>query len=237
MIINKQAQAANLAMLTFVAEKLEDLCDDVVFLGGCTTALFINDPVSPDVRRTLDVDCIVDVISLNRYNNISKRLREKGFSQSIEDSVICRWRIGDIILDVMPTDEKILGFSNRWYQDAIRESKTVLLESGMNINIVLAPYFLATKLEAFKNRGDNDYLLSHDLEDIISIIDGRREIADEVLASPTNLKEYLSQTFSEILKKPQFHEALPGHLNYGAVTNERVKIVVDKITKMLGLNG
>ena len=65
MAINKQSQTANLAMLQIVADKLGDLCENVVFLGGCTTALLINDPVSPDVRRTFDVDCIIDVISVS----------------------------------------------------------------------------------------------------------------------------------------------------------------------------
>lgn len=58
------AKLANSRMLEFVATKLGTLCDEVVFLGGCTTALFMTAPNSPDVRHTLDVDCIVNVISL-----------------------------------------------------------------------------------------------------------------------------------------------------------------------------
>lgn len=41
-----------------------------LYLGGCTTGLFITDPEFPDVRYTLDVDCIVDVISLNQYHRV-----------------------------------------------------------------------------------------------------------------------------------------------------------------------
>lgn len=59
---------SNLAMLEIVARKLEELNDEVVYLGGCTTALFINDPLSLDVRPTKDVDCIVDIISLREYH-------------------------------------------------------------------------------------------------------------------------------------------------------------------------
>ncbi len=29
---------------------------------------------------------------------------------------MCRWHFDDVILDVMPTDEEILTFGNRWYK-------------------------------------------------------------------------------------------------------------------------
>ena len=133
----------------------------------------------------------------------------------------------------MPTNEKILGFGNIWYADAIKSSLIVTLQNGKNIYTITSPYFLATKLEAFKTRGKNNYLLSHDFEDIISVIDGRKEVADEVLASPIKLKRYLSQNFQSILQKTEFLEALPGLLNYGKVTNERVTFVIDKLSKII----
>ena len=39
--------------------------------------------------------------------------------------------------------------------------------------MVTAPYFMATKIEAFYGRGGDDFLGSHDMEDIITVIDGR----------------------------------------------------------------
>src|SRR5947199_3909542 len=113
---NEPTSLVNIRMLQFVATKLGELCNQVVFLGGCTTALFITDTATPDVRYTLDVDCIVDVISLNHYYQLEKQLREHGFTRSMHDDVICRWHYDDVILDVMPTEEKILGFGNRWYK-------------------------------------------------------------------------------------------------------------------------
>jgi hypothetical protein len=40
---NKSVMLANLRMLEFVAMKLGEIRNDVVFLGGCTTGLFITD--------------------------------------------------------------------------------------------------------------------------------------------------------------------------------------------------
>ena len=97
-------------MLEIVARKLGQLNNDVVYVGGCTTALFINDPLALDVRPTDDVDCIVDVVSRLEYYKFADALNKLGFKQSMEDSVICRWRYDGIMLDVMPTDQTILGF-------------------------------------------------------------------------------------------------------------------------------
>lgn len=105
------------------AELLGDLAEEVVFTGGAAVGLLITDPAVPAVRPTLDIDVIAEVATLAEYYRLQERLRAKGFTESMEDKVICRWRHGSIILDVMPTDEKILGFANRWYIEAVRQAK------------------------------------------------------------------------------------------------------------------
>ncbi len=214
---NRRIRAtSNLAMLEIVARKLEELNDEVVYLGGCTTALFINDPLSLDVRPTKDVDCIVDIISLREYHKFGNELSKKGFRQSIKDNVICRWCHDDnIILDVMPTNEKILGFGNRWYKEALKYPLTHQFADDLTIKSITAPYFLATKLEAFKTRGNNDFWGSHDFEDIITLIAGRVEIADEVKLASNELRQHLQMSFAEMMKNDQFELALPGHVSDG----------------------
>ncbi len=231
---NRSARAtSNLAMLEMVARKLGGLNDEVVYLGGCTTALFINDPLSLDVRSTTDVDCIIDIMSLRQYHQFENKLSEIGFKKSMEDSVICRWHHDDIILDVMPTNEKILGFGNRWYKEAIDYAQVHQIADDLAIKSVNTPYFLATKIEAFKTRGNNDFLGSHDFEDIITIIGGRVEIADEVALASDELKLHLRQIFEKMLKNDQFELALPGHLRDGPVTMQRVQIVKDRFRKII----
>jgi predicted nucleotidyltransferase len=151
------AKDINLQMLCFVAERLEPLLDQLVFLGGCTTALFLTDTGAPDVRATHDVDVIVEVLSRKAYWQLEERLRALGCVQMIDDEVTCRWNLDGITLDVMPTDESILGFSNRWHADAIRNSEAVSITENLSIRIVSPAYFIATKLEAFFGRGKGDY--------------------------------------------------------------------------------
>jgi len=99
----------NRERIAWVAKQLEELVDEVVFLGGAVVGFMLTDPAAPDVRPTLDVDVIVQVSSLMRYYELQEQLRSKGFSEDTEDGVICRWKKGDQKLDVMPTDEAILG--------------------------------------------------------------------------------------------------------------------------------
>jgi len=221
-------------MLRFVANKLGELCQDLVFLGGCTTGLLITDEYSPDVRYTLDVDCIVDVISLNRYYLLEKQLRERGFNKLLTDEIICRWHCEDVILDVMPTDEKILGFGNIWYKEAIQQSILYSLGSELDIKIVTAPFFLATKLEAFKSRGKYDFYSSHDFEDLVSVMDGRIEILADIENTTYELKHYLAQTFIEIHKSRAFHDALPSHfIHYGVLANDRITLFLKKMKAVM----
>src|SRR5262245_48589563 len=107
---------ANLAMLRQVAIKLGPVRDEVVFVGGITTALFLTDPGAAAVRATDDVDVIAKVVSQTQYYELAARLRRLGFAEDPEGPV-CRWRTGHLIVDVMPLSSAVLGFANRWYPD------------------------------------------------------------------------------------------------------------------------
>ncbi|MGE4350363.1 MAG: hypothetical protein AB7D28_11460 [Candidatus Berkiella sp.] len=228
-------KAVNLRMLEFIASKLENLCNDLVFLGGCATAALITDPSVPEVRATFDVDCIVDAISQSEYYKIEKKLRDKGFKQSHNDDIICRWHYDDMILDVMPTDEKILGFGNRWYKSAIKHTITYSLTENISINVVSSPYFFATKLEAFHTRGNSDFMASHDFEDIVSVLDGRANIIYEIIQSEYEVKEYLQSTFKEFINNRAFWDSLPGHFSpYGNLMGDRIKLLKNNLDAIIG---
>ena len=224
---------SNLALLQLAARRLDNLNDNVVYLGGCATALFINDPSALDVRATLDVDCIIDVVSLVEYHKFERQLMEKGFKKSMEDDVICRFRCDEIILDVMPTDQRILGFGNPWYKKALQHAVNHEIAEGLIIKSISAPYFLATKFEAFKTRGNNDLWSSHDYEDIISVVAGRVNLAAEVEGTNPELREHLKKEFKRLLQSDQFEPTLPGHVNDGPATMQNVQIVINRINQII----
>jgi hypothetical protein len=129
----------------------------------------------------------------------------------------------------MPLDEKVLGFSNRWYKTAMLAADRVMLEPSLQIRIVSAPCFLATKLEAYKRRGGGEYLGSHDLEDLISVVDGRPSLADELQAASEDLRAYVAAEIGALLEDPRFVDALPGHLLPDAASQARIGLVLRRL--------
>lgn len=204
----------SIVYLETVAIALGDLLPQVTFIGGSTTVLLVDEAGRYGMRKTDDVDVIIDVASLVEYQKFSGRLRDLGFMEDV-DGPICRWlydaEIGQVKLDVMPTDEKILGFSNRWYREAIGKSMRVVLPNGIGINVVSPAYFLATKFEAFAGRGKGDYF-SHDLEDIVFVMENRSGLIKELSDCLRELRKYLASQ-AALLLCDDFLNVLPGLLN------------------------
>lgn len=192
--------------------------------------MHITDLAAPPIRVTRDVDAIVQVLSLSEYHHLSEKLRAKGFREDTsDDAPICRWVSDEVILDVMPTETRILGFGNRWYDPAIEHAVRIALPSGKSVRMVSAPYFLITKLEAFDGRGNSDYLRSHDIEDIIAVLDGRPTVVDEVKQAESNLASELSARFQVLLQDQRFVDAVSGHMPSDATSQARVAIILDII--------
>ena len=227
-------QNPNLEKLILAITALGPLADDMVFLGGSATGLLLTDPAAPPVRASIDVDVIVEVSTRKDYYELSEQLRIRGLSEDQSPGApLCRWKKENLILDVMPTSSDILGFSNKWYQAAIAAADLTELKTSqgdlLKIRLVSAPYFLATKLEAFDGRGKGDYYGSHDMEDIIALIDGRPEIVDDVRNTTTDLRIYLSGRFEKLVTMSEFTSAVAGHLPPDTASQERVPIVMERI--------
>ena len=226
-------QNPNLEILMLAVEQLGDLADEMVFVGGCATGLLITDPAAPPIRVTRDVDAIVQIFSHSDYYQLSEKLRAKGFKEDTSDGApICRWTTKNIILDVMLTDTKLLGFGNKWYESAAKNAQTEKLPSGKSIRMVSAPYFLITKLEAFDGRGRGDYLLSHDIEDLVAVLDGRPSIVDEVKKSESKLTNEISRRFQALLQDQRFIDSVSGHMPTDETSQARVTVILDIVKKI-----
>lgn len=228
---------SNLPKVKYIANKLTGLKEPVVFVGGAIVELLLDEKYQLTPRMSDDVDTIIEVYTRSEFAKVEKSLRSLGFKHVIaghdESSVICRFEIDGVKLDIMPTNPDILGFSNIWYESAFKGANEYPLSDKCKIRLITAPYFLATKFEAFLGRGENDFHGSHDLEDIITLLDGRDSILEEINVSDTSLKEYLRENFSKIVKDLDFINALPGHLSpYGSGTDARVEMVLSKIKKL-----
>jgi predicted nucleotidyltransferase len=213
------------------------LSDEMVFVGGCATGLLLTDPAAPPIRTTQDVDVLTEVATRSEYYRLSEKLRAKGFSEDqTPNAPICRWVCDGVMLDIMPTNPDILGFGNEWYEKALQYSVKIALPSGVSIHVVTSPYFLATKLAAFEGRGNNDYVMSHDIEDIVAVLDGRSEIIYEVKRADGKLRRHLSTMFSQLLADDNFTAALSGHLPTDGANQARLPLVIERIEAISQIN-
>lgn len=216
----------NVQSIEVVAAALGSLCDELILVGGCAASLLIDAPTAPLPRVTYDVDLIAVVAALRDYHALERKFAQRGFTRDISaDAPICRWKIGAIAVDLMPTDAGVLGFSNRWYGEAAASAMRLALPSGRTINLIAAPAFLATKFEAFHTRGQSDLIASHDFEDIINVVEGRPGIVAEVSESTTDLRAYLADRFAAVLATPDFMNVLPGLVAYDELHGRRVSAV------------
>lgn len=222
-------------MTQTIAAALGDLSSELVFIGGCAVGMLITDPARPPSRATLDVDLVSEVTTLVEYYKLGERLKAAGFQEfSGAGAYTCRWKYGSLIVDVMPQTDA-LGFTNIWYAEAIRSATEVAMPNGAAIRIVSAPLMLATKLEAFAGRGNGDYIASRDIEDIISVVDGRAELLDEIRQAPNDVQNYLREEFDLLLADDYFFDAISGHLHPDAASQARRELVVERLRAIAGL--
>lgn len=222
--------------LEAAASVLGPVVDEVVFVGGATVYLWITEPGAPPVRATEDVDVVCEVASRVEYYRLGERLRERGLQEAAGEPVLCRWRSADpqLVLDVMPTDAGILGFSNPWYEEAIATAETVTLDSGADISAATPVVLVATKLAAWKGRGKGDLLRSLDIHDVLTLVDGRRELAAEIEAAGPDLRTYVRDELVKLQAERDFDYAVDGATaGYGPVGADRADLVRERIHQLI----
>jgi len=218
-------------LIIAVAEKLGDLRDRVTFLGAASVTLLVTDRAARPPRATTDVDVVIDLASLQEFYELEESLRERGFENAVEGPV-CRFRHGFTVLDVMPTDPEIIGFSNRWYPAAVKSSRLHTLDNKTEIHLIAPACFLATKFEAFGSpdrEGHGDLLASRDFEDIVTVIDGRPSLADDCKEAEEDVRAYLHDRLSALLRERYFLEGIEAHVESG-----RAGIVAERIGAIVG---
>jgi len=223
-------------MLLLAVDALEPLLDQIAFVGGCATGLLITDPAAPPVRATTDVDVIVEIASYTDFVQLEHQLEQLGLRRCTDQGApICRWQTGAVKIDVMPTESAVLGFSNKWYGPAISNAVNLHIQDRI-FRLITAPYFLGTKLEAFYGRGKGDFASSHDVEDILTVVDGRPELIDEVSQLPIDLRRYLSEQFTSLIKNLEFIDTLPGHLLPDQASQARIPIIIARLSLIATVN-
>ncbi len=213
-----------------VAVILAQIDQNFIYVGGATVGLFLTDSGSAEPRPTDDVDVIVEILEVSDHAKLEEELRRLGFSN--DEQIIVRWHGHNSVVDVVTIEDIGYGPTNRWYKSGSLNVSESTLPLGTIVSHLDAPHFIATKLEAFADRGLGDYYASHDLEDVWTVIDGRPEIEEEFAAAPEELKEFLGYWFGEFLEKADHRDLLEGFLGATGNPVERLSILRERIANM-----
>jgi hypothetical protein len=79
-------------MLEIAVHALGDLCESLVFVGGCATGLLVTTVRAHYIRPTEDVDVVTRVATVRGYHDVEVGLAARGFKHDISpEAPICRW--------------------------------------------------------------------------------------------------------------------------------------------------
>lgn len=204
-------RASARAAIATVARALAGERPPAVFVGGTVTALY---PLGSgvDVRPTFDVDCVVDLATTAEYYAFVARLRRRGFTECTDENApLCRLIYAGIRVDLVATTDTGVGPTNRWYADAVANAAVHRLADDLEVRVITPLFFVATKLEAFRGRGRGDYLASHDLEDVLTVLAGLAELRDQVRREDNTVARAVRAELVDLRAKDAFIDAIPGH--------------------------
>lgn len=218
-----------------VVQLLEPLLDRLVFVDGCVIGILITDPAAAGIRLTRDAEATADLTSYAMYAALAVRLREIGLNADpSEGAPAGRWRHGDAIIDLVPTDRSVLGFSNTWYQAAMTSDQRVSI-AGLPARIIAPPYFLAAKLEAFHARGQADVIASSDLEDLVMVVDGRPQLLAEIERADSHVRQFIASEIHDLMGNRRFTDGLAAFLDPDRASQARRPLLERRLNAMAAL--
>ena len=127
----------NIGVVRKIATALKHLRTKVAFVGGAVISLYTDDPAADELRPTKDIDLSISLEGYGAWAALQEQLTELGFSPDAASKVICRFTYEDVTVDIIPDDEKVLGFSNPWYKPGLQKVHPFMLPDGPEIMLLL----------------------------------------------------------------------------------------------------
>ena len=178
---------------------------------------------------TDDVDVIIEVVAGVRHSSTEAKLRKLNFEHDMTPGApMCRWKLGAITVDIMPVEGNFMGLDTQYFKEAL-ETVALCNVGGTPLRLISPVAFLVTKYAAFTGRGKGDYYGSRDLEDFITIIDGRSHIVEEIGRASEPLRTIAIQAMRTLQSTPVFIRALAGHLPSDTAGQKRLPSLCAKL--------
>lgn len=222
-------QIINLKVVEKVALALDEINNDVIYVGGAVVSLYVTDEGAEQPRPTKDIDISVQISSYSEMDTLREQLAHKKMYPAMTETVLYRYTYEDILIDFIPYGETPLGPTNSWLKPGFKKAYYVPI-GNTKIKILPVSMFLATKWEAHKNRG-GDPRMSHDFEDIIYVIDNNLHLIADVTNADEDVQIFLKEMSQEILSHSSLHEIIECHIN-PFTAKERKELIIEKLKKI-----
>ena len=221
-------------MLEIVAAAIADLPMDVTFTGGATIPLYLDAIAALEVRPTDDVDCVVEVTTQVGYYQLAAQLRSLGLAEDATPGApLCRWLCQGIKLDMMPIDERVLGFGNQWYLPGVAAAIDYRLPSDRQIRIFSLPYVIAAKIVAFQSRGKSQHYFSKDFEDLVALFNGAPNFLAEIATAEADVRAYIIEWIRA--EQKNLNTIAPSFLSNAEQMAGRGRLLIKRISAVANL--
>jgi len=218
--------------IKIVASAINSINEKAVFVGGSVAQFYVDSSKTPKIRVTKDVDVVFKVLSFVQLEKLRERLNKVGFIQKIDAKVLCRFEYSNILVDIMSVNQIGWAPGNKWFEIGFQKAKPKRIDD-VEISLLPLSYYFATKFSAFNDRGIDDPYLSHDLEDIVFIIDNAPNLYNELLGNDDNeVRAFLQENFRKMIEVSSIYEAVEGHLPR-SFQEERLKRLKSNILKYI----
>jgi len=91
-------------------------------------------------------------------------------------------------------------------------------------------YYIATKLEALRSRGGNDWRGAKDFEDIIYVLNYCMDLLERFRAEDGRVRSFVADEFAQMLKRPNLEEEIECAINPEEI--ERTEMIIETLQKV-----
>jgi hypothetical protein len=221
-----RTQTMNLSVVEKVAKALGEINDEVIYVGGAIIVLYATEDGADQPRPTIDIDITVQINTYSQMDEMRERLANKKIFPATGETLIYRYTYEGVFIDFIPIKATPLGPTNKWFRLGFKRTYPVTI-GDTRIRILPVSLFLATKWEAYMNRGD-DPRMSHDFEDIIYVLDNNLNLVEDVSHADKEVRDFLKQMSIEIQSYSSMNEIIECHLN-SMTAEERSKRIIEKL--------
>ncbi len=177
----------------------------------------------------MDVDIAIQLATYAAIAPLNERLANKGIYPSSDAQMLYRYTVNGVYLDIVPTGTTPLGPTNSWLQPGLELRQSVSIGTT-HVFVMPVSYFLASKWEAFKNRG-SDFRWSPDFEDIVYILSECPSVLHSIENSTVEVQTFLGEMAATIMEHPRRTEVLECHLDHEflAIKREAIETMLQRI--------